>query len=111
MPVKSHLSYAIALTLDFLNLLRKFINCFHGRLAFAWPFQYHKSAKFSLSPCSNSTFEILLMPFIGYLAACEGISFSSTCDAWYPEVKVQGCIRNMNVLDTSSYGDRPICQI
>ena len=27
------------------------------------------------------------------------------------EVKVQGCIRIMNVLDTSSHGDRPICQI
>ena len=27
------------------------------------------------------------------------------------EVKVQGFIRIMNVLDTSSHGDRPICQI
>ena len=27
------------------------------------------------------------------------------------EVKVQGCIRIINVLDTSSHGDRPICQI
>ena len=27
------------------------------------------------------------------------------------EVEVQGCIRIMNVLDTSSHGDRPICQI
>ena len=27
------------------------------------------------------------------------------------EVKVQGCFRIMNVLDTSSHGDRPICQI
>ena len=27
------------------------------------------------------------------------------------KVKVQGCIRIMNVLDTSSHGDRPICQI
>ena len=30
---------------------------------------------------------------------------------FYLEVKVQGCIRIMNVLDTSSHGDRPICQI
>ena len=28
-----------------------------------------------------------------------------------PEVKVQGCIRIMDVLDTSSHGDRPMCQI
>ena len=27
------------------------------------------------------------------------------------EVKVQGCIRIMNVLDTSYHGDRSICQI
>ena len=27
------------------------------------------------------------------------------------DVKVQGCIRIMNVLDTFSHGDKPICQV
>ena len=44
----------------------------------------------------------------------KGEAWTKSCHKPYKfdlEVKVQGCIRIMNVLDTSSHGDRPICQI
>ena len=39
---------------------------------------------------------------------------TKTCQKLYKfdfEVKVQGCIWNMNVGDTSSHGDTPMCKI